>query len=116
MKYANQTIKIAGTNCKQVSKKTAQKLFSKGSIIYLHPCNMILYSYWANPCPISLDKEEVKSKIEWAEICKKNNYELNYTPSTTPELQFLEIVSNFEMYNCIAELGKYANFFVPDSN
>lgn len=116
MKYANQIIKIAGQGCKQVSKKQAAKLFAQGQIIYLHPCNMNLNSHWSSPCPISLDKDELQSKIEWVEKCKQNNWELKYTPSVTPELQFNEITRNYESYNCIAELGKYANFFAPIMN
>ncbi len=79
--------------------------------IYVHPCNMNLRFHWSSPCPISLDKDELQSKIEWEAKCKENNWAIEYTIATTSELQFKDIVSNYESYNCIAELGKYANFF-----
>ncbi len=42
MKYSNQTIKINGNAVKQISKPIARKLYNKGAILYIIPCNMRL--------------------------------------------------------------------------
>lgn len=115
MRYTNQVVKMYDTNCKQVSKTEARKLFAEGKQIYLHPCNMSLYSGWSSPCPIILSDyvHEIDGNIRMNQFDKVNNYETKYVRSITPESIFNDVVSNFESYNCVQELGKYANFFTP---
>lgn len=88
MKYTNQILNhpdIVG-GLKQINKTVAKKLFSEGVTVYLHPCNMAFTNKWGTPCPINKNREEGN--------------------------EFDKIVDSFEMYNCIQELGKYANFFI----
>ena len=40
MKYTNQTIKINGNAVKQISKPVARRLYNKGAVLYVIPCNM----------------------------------------------------------------------------
>lgn len=112
MRYANQIIRKHDRQFKQISKTESRKLFAEGKEINLHPCNMNLYSGWSSFCPIVLSPEDIASNIELNNIRAQNNWQNEYTRSITPSQQFDERVSNYEIYNCIAELGKYANYFI----
>src|SRR6185369_10998889 len=94
MSYKNKTVCIDGKQYQQVNKTFARKLFAVGQEIYLHPCNMSLYSFWSNLMSIKLDELELESKIEWAHKCVENCWDLDYVPDVTPELQFDSIVAN----------------------
>jgi len=83
MKYKDEILKIGAYNCKQVNKTTARKLFDAGESIYLHPCNMMLENAWQLPFSCS----------------NKNN------------VDFDNLVNTYTYYNCLQELGSYANFF-----
>lgn len=74
----------------QVTKTQAKKLFEQGKTIYLHPCKMRFDNVWQSPIPIS--------------------------DSTWDSWDFDKYVSNFEVYNCDGERGKYAHFFIQTNN
>lgn len=87
MRYANEviTLRPAGVRVKQVNKTAARKAYNNGHTVYLNACNMRLNNPWTSPIPV--------------------HNEDNAT-------SFDSIVNSFEYYNCVAECGKYANFFV----
>ncbi len=89
MKYTGQTVKIGNINCRQVNKITAKKLYIAGTEVFIHPCNMILNNAWVHPMVMNRNLETSRNYVEDFEI----------------------IVNGYEFYNCVTELGKYANFF-----
>lgn len=67
------------------NKGTARKLFREGMTIYLFPCKANIDSPWWNGgVPISQKDEDT----------------------------FDHLVNNFEWYNCNAEVGYYAHYYV----
>lgn len=87
MRYSGQilTMRDGKVKIKQVSKRTAQKVYDEGKTVYMQSCNMPFNSFWQSPCPAN-----------------KNNWEVS----------FEQLVNEFMYYNCDSERGKYANFFV----
>lgn len=87
MKHSNEIIILrpSGVKVKQVNKTKARRMFNEGKELYMIPCNMRLNSPWGGPCRI------VPKVFD-------NTFE--------------QAVNVFEYYNCNAETGKYANFFV----
>ncbi len=75
---------------KQISKRTAKKLFESGNEIYLQSCKMYPFGVWQNVCPIKKD--------------------IDYTNQFNAT-SFESVVNNFEYYNCDSERGKYSHFY-----
>ena len=71
---------------KRIDKKTARKAFDANLKVVLTPCNMNPHSF----------------ACAWYETCKT---------AETPD--FDKMVNAFEYYNCFAEVGRYASFFIP---
>lgn len=91
MRYSGEiiTLRPSGIRVKQVNKTTARKLYNEGKTIYMHSCNMTLNNPWTSPYDININ----------------GRYGLANT-------SFDSMVLDFQYYNCDAERGKYANFFV----
>ena len=73
---------------KQISKRTARKLWDDGREIYLHSSNMRFDNMWQHPMP----------------ACKDGYSFVGYT--------FDQVCSSYETYNCDNERGRYIHFFV----
>ena len=67
-------------------------MYNNGCTIRLVPCKVSLNSEWVKPIDISLETS--------TEDCNK----------------FDRAVNNFEYYNCNAELGYYAHYYVSDKD
>ena len=96
---------------KQVTKKTAEKLFSKGIEIYLQSCKMNPINVWQSAVPVKLDEDLMKQYQAHYEFCKENGHSL---PVYSPDAKglFAERVNNFIYYNCDNERGQYVNYYV----
>lgn len=70
---------------KQISKRTARKLWDEGREIYFHSSNMRFDNMWQPPMPACKDVA-------------------GHT--------FDQVCSSYETYNCDNERGKYIHFFV----
>ena len=92
MRRLNPTIN--GKRYEQVSKPTARKLFKQGRTIYLNSCNLMPGNIWQPLCPVTIDRDRIPGL------------------EATPEEQFKHTVNNFEFYNCDAERGRYANYYI----
>ena len=87
-------------NYKRINKPTARKMFNRGYTLYLLPCKVsdsvvtnTPHDYdWLRPLEISLPT---------------SNHEAN---------QFDRTVNEFEYYNCNAELGYYAHYYVSEED
>ena len=73
---------------KQISKRTARKLWDEGREIYLHSSNMRFDNMWQHPMSAS-----------------KDGYSFNGDT-------FDQVCSSYENYNCDNERGRYIHFFV----
>ena len=73
---------------KQISKRTARKLFDDGKEIYFHSSNMSFDNMWQSPMP----------------AYKNGCSFVGYT--------FDQVCSSYECYNCDSERGNYIHFFV----
>ena len=71
----------------KVNKPTARKLYRRGCEIHLLPCKVRLNNEWVSPIAISLE---------------------------THKDTFDRVVNQYEFYNCNAELGYYAHYYVSD--
>lgn len=69
----------------RVNKATARKMYRSGCEIHLLPCKVRLNKVWVSPISISLESH-------------------NDT--------FDRVVNQYEYYNCNAELGYYAHYYV----
>lgn len=87
MRYSNEivTFRLSGIRVRQVNKTTARRLYNASKEIYLVPCNMLPNDPWMSPLVAS-------QKLS--------------------EASFEAMLNCFQWYNCDAERGKYANFFV----
>ena len=72
-------------NLVKVNKQKANRLFNEGKYIYILPCKANPNSSWISP------------------MCFKKSQDSN---------NFLNIVNQYEYYNCNSQLGKYSAFFV----
>lgn len=80
-------------NYKRVNKPTARKIYNQGCSILLLPCKV---------------NESVLDGLHpWIKPC-----EINIINSESFENNFDRAVVNFEYYNCNAELGYYAHYYV----
>ena len=73
---------------KQISKRTARKLWDEGREIYLHSSNMMFDNVWQHPMPAGKDYYSF----------------VGYT--------FDQVCSSYKCYNCDNERGRYIHFFV----
>lgn len=73
---------------KQISKRTARKLWDDGREIYFQSSNMRFDNVWQSPMPASKD----------------GNSFVGYS--------FDLICCNYKSYNCDNERGKYIHFFI----
>ena len=69
----------------KINRQRAKRLYETGLTIYLMPCKKALNSFWIQPQPINL---------------------------THHQRTFINLVANFEYYNCAGECGKYAHFYI----
>ena len=74
----------------KINKPTARKMYNLGCSIMLLPCKVRLDNEWVKPTTISLFDSE---------------YDIN---------EFNRAVNDYEYYNCNAELGYYAHYYVSD--
>ena len=75
---------------KQISKRTARKLWDEGREIYLHSSNMRFDNVWQHPMSGS-----------------KDGYSFNgYT--------FDQVCNDYESYNCDNERGRYPAYYVEE--
>lgn len=73
---------------KQISKRTARRLWDEGKEIFFHSSNMRFDNMWQHPMPAS-----------------KNGYSfVSYT--------FDQVCSSYETFNCDNERGRYIHFFI----
>lgn len=88
----NETFYSHNMKCtvKQVSKRTARKLWEEGKEIYFHPSNMWFDNMWQHPMPAS-----------------KDGY--SFAGHT-----FDQVCDSFYYYNCNSESGKYIHFFIKE--
>ena len=73
---------------KQISKRTARKLWDEGREIYLHSSNMRFDNMWQHLMPAGKDYYSF----------------VGYT--------FDQVCSSYETFNCDNERGRYIHFFV----
>ena len=71
----------------KVNKATARKMYRSGCEIHLLPCKVRLNNEWVSPIPVSLE---------------------------THKETFDRVVNQYEYYNCNAELGYYAHYYVTE--
>lgn len=81
---------------KRVNKPTARKMYNLGEEIYLLPCKVPMRTY-----PDSSFIQPVK---------------ISKATSTTNANHFDRTVNEFEYYNCNAELGYYAHYYVEEKS
>lgn len=82
-------------NYKKINKPTARKMYNRGFSIQLLPCRCRFsdeYNTWFVPFITDITKS--------TEDCNK----------------FDRMVSSFEYYNCNAELGYYAHYYVTEED
>lgn len=79
-------------NYKRINKPTARRMFNMGYSIFLTPCKTGLMSKFIQPVAISLA------------TCEHTGNKFDRT------------VNNFEYYNCNAELGYYAHYYVSEED
>lgn len=101
---------------RRITKKEARALFAAGITIYLQSCNMHPFGVWQSLCPIELDRERINSAYESMKFCEKNNLPVSECSELTPEIQFNNMVNEFEYYNTDNERGKYAAYYIKSSN
>ena len=95
---------------KQISKRTARKLYASGEEIYLQSCNMMPFGIWQSVCPITPDQAHIDECDQpHYDFCLANNYPLPTKPSL--EEQFNYHALNFSWYNCDNERGRYVSFY-----
>ena len=80
----------------RVNRAVAKSYFKKGATIYLYPCKANVNSMWYSLAP---------SHIHFSD----------YESSDTDKV-FECAVSMYEFYNCNADEGRYAKFFVADAD
>lgn len=80
-------------NYKRVNKPTARKIYNHGCSIMLLPCKV--------------NESALDGSHPWVKPC-----EINIIDSKSFENKFDRAVVNFEYYNCNAELGYYAHYYV----
>lgn len=83
-------------NYKRVNKATARKMYNHGCSILLLPCKVRESAIY----------DSTSSNL-WVRPC-----EINIIESSSFENKFDMAVNNFEYYNCNAELGYYAHYYV----
>ena len=80
---------------KKVNKPTARKLYREGREIYLLPCKV--------------NEQALEDKNFWIKpVC------ISLATSEETENKFDRSVNAYEYYNCCAELGYYAHYFVKE--
>lgn len=77
---------------KRVNKATARKMYNHGCSILLLPCKVRFENEWIKPYSMSLMTNEEKSN------------------------RFDRAVRTYEHFNCNAELGYYAHYFVSEED
>lgn len=87
-----------GFTFKRITKKKAFTAFKNGLTVILSPVNANPYSVWAGFHTINKEKDFTETDV------------LIYG---TIEKDFDAIVNAYEYYNCFAEVGKYAAFWIP---
>ena len=96
---------------KQISKRTARKLYASGEEVCLQSCNMMPFGAWQNACPITPDQTHVDEVDKpHYDFCVENGYPL---PVHEPTLagQFDATCNEFYYYNCDNERGRYISFY-----
>ena len=71
---------------KKVSKRTAQKLFNEGTMIFLQSSNIMFDNVWQHA--LSIDNRDSES--------------------------FEKICNSYKYYNCDAQRGNYIHFYIID--
>lgn len=82
-------------NYKRVNKSTARKMYNKGCNILLLPCNV--------------NDSAVQGTHPWIKA-------VSISSCTEDMNKFDRTVNEFEYYNCNAELGYYAHYFVSEED
>lgn len=77
-------------NYKRVNKPTARKMFNHGCSILLLPCKVKFENEWIRP------------------------YSMSLMTSEETENRFDRAVRTYEYFNCNAELGYYASYYVSE--
>jgi hypothetical protein len=87
-----------GTIYRQVTKKTAKKLYLQGFPVVLCPCNLRPFTPWH--CEHTIKKAD-RAQFVADEIGAANDFD--------------NVVNSFEYYNCqYNETGKYTAFYIGD--
>lgn len=73
----------------KINKPEARKRFRQGEQIFVLPCKVRLGNPWVQPSMIYKDEQ-------------------------SPEATFDRIIRYFEFYNCNAELGYYASYYIEE--
>lgn len=84
-------------NYKRVNKPTARKMYNMGCSILLLPCKV--------------NDSAVDGSSIWIEPVK-----ISLLDSDSNINHFDRAVNNYEYYNCNAELGYYAHYFVSEED
>lgn len=79
-------------NYKRVNKPTARKMYNCGITILLLPCKVRFDNEWVKP------------------------YSMSLMTSEETENRFDRAVNTYEYYNCNAELGYYASYYVTEED
>jgi len=96
---------------KQISKRTARKLYASGEEVYLQSCNMMPFNMWQSVCPITPDQAHIdECDKPHYDTCAKEGWALPvYEPSLAG--QFDHHVDSFGWYNHDSERGRYTHFY-----
>ena len=81
---------------KRVNKPTARKMYNQGCDIMLLPCKVT--------------ERALDDSLSWIEPITINMIKCTYDYN-----KFDRVVREYEHYNCNAELGYYAHFYVSES-
>ena len=82
---------------KKINKPTARKLYNNGITIYLLPCKV--------------SETALTSKNSWV-----SPVEISLFTCTHSANKFDRTVNDYEYYNCNAELGYYASYYVTEED
>lgn len=84
-------------NYKKVNKPTARKLYNNGLTIYLLPCKV--------------SDTALTSKNSWVSPVEISLFACAHSAN-----KFDRTVNEYEYYNCNAELGYYASYYVTEED
>lgn len=98
-------------NYKQITKAEARKLYYQDKEIFLYTSKMSWHNPWIKPCPVKIDREDEKSRMELHERWPNDPFTKEPKKFIT---QFELDVNEYHYYNCCKERGMRVIFLIED--